>query len=644
MDKMRRMQRRKSNVYFLFFVFFTVAIVFGIYSFDSLTIKNDNLHQSMPATFDCSEARSLQKVHRYYLTGDWQFFAQNLIVTEPQENPEPPVVLSVPSRLTENPFACAPFESGGYGSYRCYIENLQTDRAVMIYVPNLTCAYRVYADGVLVTESGRISTAYGENHSSASALKERVYFDEGRHEIIIEVSADFSPGLYLSPILADYVSESNYIDSLLVLRYALIGIILYAAIVMFIFGMISKIRYFSPWLPVLFVLLALRMMVSTEGYSVSQPWFFSISYEKMFWVCFSSTFFIKLVSIIYFRDELKLRVSKKSMVILSALFFLVMLGAFFLPHTAYGLYYSLLLQFLSLTADFYLINKLCVGLAEGKRNAGLFCCAYLFLLCGITIDVLYTSGMMPIRSSSFMPIALALFCLFLTIIHAKNSLDLYMRIQRMRTLERELEKANMAVMISQIQPHFLYNALNTIKSLIRRDPKTAEEAIIDFSYYLRGNMDSLTHTGPIPFRTELQHIRYYCDIELLRFADKLRIEYDILDDDFTVPTLSVQPIVENAIKHGVTKRPEGGVVRISAYEEKNGFVVSVEDNGVGFDPSQLEEEDGRTHVGLPNIRYRFETMMHAKVDIQSEKGVGTTITIHIPRQSDSNHKKGEKPQ
>ncbi len=632
MDKTRRMQRRKVNVYFLFFVLFTVAAVVGIYVFDSHTIKSDNLRQSAETTFDCSAARPLEKVHRYYLTGDWEFFPQSLIAAEPNGNPGQPEIVHVPSRLRENPFSDVPFESGGYGSYRCTVENLQTDRAVMIYVPNLTCAYRVYADGELVTESGVVSAVPGERTSSASALKEKVYFDAGVHEIIIEVAAELSPGLYLSPILADYDYENQYINSLLALRYALIGIILYAAIVLFIFGAVSKTRYFSPWLPVLFVFLALRMMISTDGYSVSQPWFFSVSYEKMVWVCFASTFFIKLVSVIYFRDELKLRVSNTSMVFLGVLFNLIMVTAFFLPYTAYGIYYSLLLQILSLAADFYLINKLCVGLAEGKRNAGLFCCAYLFLLCGITVDVLYTSGVMPTRSSSFMPISLALFALFITIIHTKNAIGLYNRVQKTRALERELEKANMAVMISQIQPHFLYNALNTIKSLIRRDPKTAEEAIIDFSYYLRGNMDSLTYIEPIPFQTELQHIRYYCDIELLRFSDKLRVEYDILDDDFTVPTLSVQPIVENAIKHGVTKRPEGGVVRISAYEEKNGFVISVEDNGVGFDPSQLEKEDGRTHVGLQNTRYRFENMMHATVDIQSEKGVGTTVTIRIPKE------------
>ena len=199
--------------------------------------------------------------------------------------------------------------------------------------------------------------------------------------------------------------------------------------------------------------------------------------------------------------------------------------------------------------------------------------------------------------------------------------------------EREVEKANMAVMISQIQPHFLYNALNTIKSLIRRDPKKAEQAVIDFSYYLRGNMDSLTHTEPIPFETELAHVKYYCDIELLRFSDKLKIEYDIQEKEFCVPTLSIQPIVENAIKHGVTKKPEGGTVRISTASDDKDYIVTVKDDGVGFDPSTIEEDDGRSHVGIQNIRYRFENMMHATVSIESEKGVGTCVIIRIPKNS-----------
>ncbi len=630
MQKTRGEQNRKAPIYFLCFVFFTIIFIFGIYAFDTLTIQKDHVLQSEPAVFDCSEARPLEEVHRYYLTGDWQFFYRELIAASPTDA-EPSAMLSVPSPWTGTAFARTPFQNGGCGSYRCYIEGVQTDRPLIIYVPNLTCAYRIYVDGELVTECGEVSAIQGGSKSSAAALKKKVYLDRGRHEIIAEVSSEFSAGLYLSPILADYAAESNYNGGFLALRYALIGIILYAALVLFIFGYLSKIRYFSPWLPALFTLLALRMLLSTEGYSVSQPWFFGISYEKMYWANILNTFLIKLIAIIYFRDELKLRVPNKSIIALSLGVCLFIALASLLPYTGHNGYYSVFLQSFSAVVDAYLINKLCIELAEGKKNAGLFCGAYIFLICGVAVDILYTGGVMPVRSSSFMPIAFTLFALFITIIHAKSIVTLYHRVQQTRALERELEKANMAVMISQIQPHFLYNALNTIKSLIRRDPKTAEKAVIDFSYYLRGNMDSLTRTEPIPFRTELEHIRYYCDIELLRFSDRLHIEYAIETDGFTVPTLSVQPLVENAIKHGVTKRPEGGTVRISAYERPAYYIVRVEDDGVGFDPSSVLQKDGRSHVGLPNICYRFKTMMHADVDVQSKKGIGTTVTVRIPK-------------
>lgn len=624
----RFLQKYKANLYLLFFVFLAVAFIAGMIFCGNQSLKTDNIRQT-DYTFDFGEAKPLSETHRYYLEGNWEFYYGQFI-TQSSAVPRKSAAIEVPGSWANSPLHPSPYGSGGYASYRCYITGLRHEDALTITVPNLACAYRIYADGVLVTESGTVSVNSGETHTSAAATREKIYLDAGLHEIIIEVSADSFSGLYLAPIIADYAYETAYTNGLLALRYALIGIILYGAAVLAIFSARSKIRYFSPWLAVLFVALAFRMLISTEGYAVSQPFFGNLSYEKMFVFSFASTFIIKLTSVIYFRDELKLQVSLQSMVLLSVSFLLLVISTDFLPHTVYDNYYYLVLQLFSTVADLYLINKLCQSLAKGTKNAGLLCFAYLFLLIGITVDALYTCGAMSFRSSSFMPVAFSLFALFITIIHAKSAMVMYKGAQQAKELERELEKANMAVMISQIQPHFLYNALNTIKSLIRRDPKTAEKAVIDFSYYLRGNMDSLTHSEPIPFRTELQHIQYYCNIELLRFSDKLKIEYDIEEEHFTVPTLSIQPLVENAIKHGVTKRPEGGTVTISTRKDAQNYVVQVSDDGVGFDPNAALAEDGRSHVGLANIRYRFENMMHAKVTVESTPDVGTTVTVYIP--------------
>jgi sensor histidine kinase YesM len=187
-------------------------------------------------------------------------------------------------------------------------------------------------------------------------------------------------------------------------------------------------------------------------------------------------------------------------------------------------------------------------------------------------------------------------------------------------------------MISQIQPHFLYNALNTIKYLIKKDPKTAEGAVVKFSNYLRSNMDSLTQKEPIPFKKELEHVKNYVDIEQLRFGERLKIEYEIQVVDFTIPPLTLQPIVENAIKHGVNQRPEGGTVIIKTGETQSYYIISVEDNGVGFDVNE-KKNDGRSHVGISNIRKRLEEIMNACIEIKSEIGVGTVVTIKIPKEA-----------
>lgn len=631
--KARQKPRRKNaNLALLFFVLLAAGSVFLMHFFGNLSLKADNL-TPVNAVFDCTDARPFHKHSRYYLEGEWEFYYRQFIESDPQGEPKLSEMLNVPSSWAGNPLYDSPYESGGYASYRAYIKGFSYKDPVTIYIPNIASAYRIYLDGQLVTESGTLSKSATDTWSTPSSSKQKILLTPEEHEIVIEISAESYSGLYLAPIIADHSYTQNYTYSFLGIRYAFIGIVIYAAIILFILGFLSKVRYFSGWLPVLFLCLAFRMMISTEGYAISQPWFFNLSYERMTLLMFASTFIIKLVSLIYLQDELRLKLSKEFTAFLSAAFLLVVVGVSFLPTSVYNNYYFVVLQLVSTLADLYVINRLCQELAKGDPYAGRLCFAYLFIFAGITVDALYTNGMMPFLCSSFMPVCLSLFALQLTIIHADKAAKLFQRAREARELEHEVEKANMAVMISQIQPHFLYNALNTIKSLIRRDPKKAEQAVIDFSYYLRGNMDSLTHTEPIPFETELAHVKYYCDIELLRFSDKLKIEYDIQEKKFCVPTLSIQPIVENAIKHGVTKKPEGGTVRISTASDDKDYIVTVKDDGVGFDPSAIEEDDGRSHVGIQNIRYRFENMMHATVSIESEKGVGTCVIIRIPKNS-----------
>ena len=191
-------------------------------------------------------------------------------------------------------------------------------------------------------------------------------------------------------------------------------------------------------------------------------------------------------------------------------------------------------------------------------------------------------------------------------------------------------ESRVAIMLSQIQPHFLYNSLTSISYLCGKDPAAAKHAINDFADYLRGNMDSLKQKTPVPFEMELKHVQIYLSLEKMRFEEELQIEYDIKVKEFRIPSLTMQPLVENAVKHGVGKSPDGGKVVISTREKENCYEVIVEDNGVGFDVNKIQE-DGKTHIGIANVRSRLWEMSRATLDIVSAAGKGTTATITIPK-------------
>ena len=214
-------------------------------------------------------------------------------------------------------------------------------------------------------------------------------------------------------------------------------------------------------------------------------------------------------------------------------------------------------------------------------------------------------------------------------------LIIFINIQSERELqlerqEKELAEAQLEIMLSQIQPHFLYNSLTAIRRLCDKDPGQAKKAIQDFSLFLRANMNSLKSRAPIPFEQELLHVQSYLALELQRFQNRLQIVYDIRSVDFSLPPLTLQPIVENAVRHGVLKRQEGGTVTVRTRETASAYLVIVEDDGVGF--GEPDNSGQHTHIGIENVRSRLRTLCGGSLELESTAGVGTTVTITIPKE------------
>ncbi len=204
----------------------------------------------------------------------------------------------------------------------------------------------------------------------------------------------------------------------------------------------------------------------------------------------------------------------------------------------------------------------------------------------------------------------------------------YLSVQMDQSMQ--LAESRAAIMLSQIQPHFLYNTLGVIDDLCFQDPDKAHKAILDFSKFLRGNMDSLTKKEPVSFEKELEHTMLYLSLEKLRFEERLTIIYDVQTTEFRLPALTVQPLVENAVRYGIMKKDKGGTIIIRTAEAEDCYRVTIEDDGAGFNPNGVIGGD-RSHIGISNVRSRLRVLCDSRLAVNSAPGKGTTVIIEVPK-------------
>jgi len=201
-------------------------------------------------------------------------------------------------------------------------------------------------------------------------------------------------------------------------------------------------------------------------------------------------------------------------------------------------------------------------------------------------------------------------------------------------MSREFDDMQTKIMLSQIQPHFLHNTLTSIIYYADKDSAKTKTALVDFSKYLRKNLDSISKEGLVSFKEELEHTKKYLSLEKFRFEENLEVEYDIQDEFFSLPVLTLQPLVENAVRHGIRKSKSGkGKVIIQSKLTDTHHEVKVIDDGAGFDVSGIEDMD-ETHIGIRNVRKRLMLECGGQLVITSEEGYGTVCRILIPKETE----------
>lgn len=217
----------------------------------------------------------------------------------------------------------------------------------------------------------------------------------------------------------------------------------------------------------------------------------------------------------------------------------------------------------------------------------------------------------------------------------------YQEAIRAKKLQGDLKDTRITMALSQIRTHFVFNTLNAISGMCKYDPEKADRTVVRFARYLRSNIDIMEDDEPVSFLFALQHLEDYIFLEQIRFEDKISFETDIETDDFLMPPLVLQPIIENAVKHGLAPKPEGGTIKLSTRRDGETVTITISDDGVGFDTSAEQSPES---VGLKNVKFRLEHMMNGTLSVESKPGKGTTVTIVLPppREKSAKRKRNKK--
>lgn len=566
------------------------------------------------------------------LEGEWEFHWEKLLVTDHLGSQLPDRVVGVPSYWSQEKQDGEALPVQGYASYRLRLINCPPEADVLVVVPNLPSAYRVFLNGQPYAESGTVLKNSG-NIAVSPSLKEVIPLPlrSSACDLVIEVASRVYPGLCLAPVLIDRAtyernSERNLVFSSLLMGIAMVFIIFYAMDL--ILKPKSGYSFSILFMMILFLIKSFSRGPIFSALGVWSPLPFDYMLLPLH-IAGMAAWMILLCSVpnIPAAPWKKRRTVWITASLLGAYAVALGVGAIF-HVTWWWLLFDLLL------APVFLIGMLAPVLWSDSPPSPYFFPYYLGCLCiyaGGFLGDMALAGIFSSNDHFAFPIGLVCLTIAIKFVDGRRLNDIQNEALQVAEMRVQLQQAQVNLALHQIQPHFLYNALLAIKVLCRKDPEKAEKAVYDFSTYLRGNMDSIESTKPILFEEELQNIRAYLSIEQMRFGDRLRVRWEIECANFMVPPLTVQPLVENAVRHGVCKKVEGGTVLLHTYQE-DGFVwIELLDDGAGFDTAHLQS-DAFGGIGIKNLRYRLETLLHAELEIQSVVGRGTKQVIKIPEQ------------
>jgi two-component system LytT family sensor kinase len=555
------------------------------------------------------------------LDGEWEFHWRKLLSSSETSQCKPDLVVDIPATWNKYSIGGRRLQGQGFATYRLHIKTkLNPGTLLGLKIDTFSSAYDMYINEKLIASNGTVSkNAEGER---GEYTPKTVFFNipDKEFDVIIHVSNfHYAYGGFWRNIT--FGSAEKILNSYLLAmcrEFFIIGALMIIAVLYFAVYILRKeIKY-----PLYFSLLCIFAAISLdfEGQLVMPRVIRELSFNNTLKILNSTTAWA-LFFLVTFENELF--PSKISRFITKAYLFILsicQLIYIFIPVEVYSRF-GFFMYFGEVAGIIAAVVIVLKGYEKSKPDSFLNLVSVIIILITYIHDILYESNIL--RSYYGKVFYKGLFVVI--------CIEMIVQAYRITMLTEEKVASELSALQAQIKPHFLYNALNTIISVSRYDHEKARELLVDFSNYLRRSFDFRNSSHFVPLGNEIELAKAYIKIEEARFEDKLEVTFEVdADPEIMVPKVMLQPLIENAIKHGIALKKDKGKVDISIAKVEELLLFKVKDNGVGIGKSADHTEESKgSGIGISNINSRLKRLYGSGLQIISHGEKGTEVIWHI---------------
>jgi two-component system, LytTR family, sensor kinase len=621
-------------VFIIVVITFMFFVLGRMYSSGSGVIDNGKVDLSM-VDFNQNELVALN--------GNWEFYWNRLLTSQDFIDEKPTQmdsIMKVPGTWDDRKVGTKVYPQHGVATYRLRLNYPSTLKDPALRIKMVGTAYKLYVNGGLIAEVGKISDNPSDFKEGEESLIIDLPKDTQELELIFQVANwNYAKGgLRENPVFGSKQVLEREKMIRLALQLFFIGSVvifgIYYAILFFLQTKNKTAMLFS----MLCFISALRSLI--WGESPIKVFFPNVPFDIAVYINYITGYNLVPIMILFVISIYPLEYNKKilGLVLLPTIFFDVLL----LTPPKFMSLFTNYLYILILVQMIYIMGVLIKVVINKRDNAILmFIAIYIFIL-AIIQDILHYKGLGGINVSYMFLYGNFVVIMAMSFVQAKQQNSIHKKLILYNEnlieageLKDKIMETEMSFLQAQIKPHFLYNSLNAIANVCEKDGKKAGKLIIDLAIYLRGSLEFNNLDKMVTIEKELEFISTYFNIEQARFGQKIQLVKEInIPLDSRLPVLILQPLVENAVQHGISKKQDGGRVIVRMMQLSEGIEIEIEDDGIGIEGEKLElllrGERKDQGVGLLNIHNRLLRLYSRGLDITSEVGCGTWVRLIIP--------------